>query len=206
MQHVAVSHLKGRREPDRIFAKARAVWKIRVVAQIRLLRVERKPEASAAGAVLCEECVEFVAAFGECIDPLWLLAVIEVELQHPDTGDAAEFIAIDRVSSPNASEPFGEFFELAEADGSLEVGQFKIKAESWMRIVAAGAAHGAALIFQFTQPLENVFVVGDDHAALAGGDCFVRRKREAAGPAKRAEAAIFVARAERFSGVFDNRD
>jgi len=99
---------------------------------------------------------------------------------------------------------FGEALHLDDADGGVEVAEAVIVAEAGVgeptaTRVAALVAEGAAHVGEF-------FVVGDDHAAFAGGDLFIGVEAEDADAAEGADLAAFVGTAEAFAGVFDEGD
>src|SRR5580700_1566767 len=73
-----------------------------------------------------------------------------------------------------------------------------------MNIGAATAANWSALIFQFTEPMKNTFVVRYDDSALPGSDDFVWGKRETAGVAECSQAAFVGPRAKGLCCILDH--
>jgi hypothetical protein len=64
--------------------------------------------------------------------------------------------------------------ELRHADSGLQVCQLEIEPDARVHVVAAGAAHGPALILQLPQPDGQRLVVRHDEAPLSRRDGFVR--------------------------------
>ena len=73
-----------------------------------------------------------------------------------------------------------------------------------MRMLQPRVAGRAALIAQGAHEVRGLVVIGDDDAAFAGGDLFVRVKREDAVLTHSACRFAFVRCTEGFAGIFDN--
>lgn len=102
-----------------------------------------------------------------------------------------------------AFEELGEEFELGGAESGLEVGHAVVVTDLIVDEFDGFDFGGGA---EVAGVLDEVFVVGDEHAAAAGGDEFVAVEAEAADGADGAAGVAFVEAAERFGGVFDDGD
>ncbi len=110
--------------------------------------------------------------------------------------------AVD-VEMGDAAAVFEEFVEsvhLSDADGGIDFAEAVVVAESFVR----EPGHSfAALVSECTAGGGEAFVVGEDHAAFAGGDLFIGVESEDAGAPEGADGAFAGASAEAFAGVFD---
>ncbi len=99
---------------------------------------------------------------------------------------------------------FVEAFHLDDADGGVDVAEAVVVAEAGVgEPTAAGIA---ALVAETAAHVGELAIVGDDHAAFAGGDLLVGIEAEDAAAAEGSDFAFFVAAAEAFAGVFDEGD
>src|SRR4029077_6479175 len=157
--HVTIGHLKSRRQPDRLFAKPSAVWKVGIIAPIRFLSVKRKPKAAAGGSIFREKSIELITMLGQSVDPLWLFAAVDLEWKNVNAFHLGQLIVVNAIGLPDAFESRVQFFQLSQASRGLKVCQFEIESDAVMHIGTAGATHRPALIFQLAQTLKNNFVI-----------------------------------------------
>lgn len=116
------------------------------------------------------------------------VAVVD-EALHVPVGDAAA-----------GFEDFVEALDLYDAECGVDLGEAVVESEAGVgepvhavaALVAEGAAHRG-----------EVGVVGDDHAAFAGGDLFVGVEAEDSAEAEGADLAFSGCAAEAFAAVFD---
>ncbi len=88
------------------------------------------------------------------------------------------------------------------ADGAVHIAEAIVVAKSFVREPAHAGV--AALIAHGLAESGDLVVVGDDHAALAGGDLLVGIEAEDTRVAEAAGHAALVICAERFAGVLDH--
>ena len=84
--------------------------------------MKRKPESPATGAVFIEEFIKLIAAFGQSVDPLRLLAGSDVERKNADAFGFGELVAVNLIRPPDAFHALVEFLQLTESNCSLKVG------------------------------------------------------------------------------------
>jgi len=112
----------------------------------------------------------------------------------------------DDVMVRDAAAVFEEFVEAAElgdAEGGVDFAEAVVVAEA---LVGEPGLAFAALVSEGAAGLGEAFIVGDDHAAFAGGDLFIGVEAEDASAAEGADHAFAGASAEAFAGIFDEDD
>lgn len=174
-------------------------------------------EANVVGHQTFDEGVPFQAGIWAEDNPEEVPGVVfgsAVDERKVHSGKACESGEVTHCNCLALSAEFVSAFQLGQADCSGEIGQVVLEAGGndvvFPRRTGGGEAVPDVAIYAVEAHYAGAFgqalVVGDEHAAFAGGDGFVGVEAEAGNVAERTDHAAGVTGGEGVGGVFDDAD
>ena len=148
--------------------------------------------------------MQVISVIHYSIHPLRTLATLDVKTRQAHLRNICQVITIKAENVTQVFQPCSETFQLCQSYRCLYVCELEIKAKGYMLISAACASDRAPLVFEFPEALVETGRTSDNHPALAGCNCLVWRKGEAANIAKSAKGLSIELRAKCFGGIFHN--
>lgn len=135
------------------------------------------------------------------VDPIDVVGVIGMGKGELDAFEPLQEFGVAGAHASLAGDEIIQTFQLGEAQGGLHVGHAQIPAQA---LVDEALVRHEAEVAQAAAGLGQLLVVGDDHAAFAGGDVLVGVEAEGADIAEAAAGAAFVGLSMHLSGVFEH--